>query len=52
VKFLENRISQKIKKVQFEAKIFDGQSIKDRWHELIMVNIGGVAADDMGWLAK
>lgn len=30
----------------FEAKIFDKLSIKDRWHELVMVNIGGIPADD------
>ncbi len=33
-------------KEMFEAKIFDKRSIKDRWHELVMVNIGGIPADD------
>ena len=33
-------------KEMFEAKIFDKRSINDRWHELVMVNIGGIPADD------
>lgn len=33
-------------KEMFAAKIFDKLSIKDRWHELVMVNIGGIPADD------
>ncbi|MBP3804901.1 MAG: hypothetical protein J6I76_13620 [Oribacterium sp.] len=30
----------------FEAKIYDGQSIKDRWDELVLINIGGIGVDD------
>ena len=30
----------------FEAKIYDGRSIKDRWDELVLVSIGGVNIDD------
>ncbi|MEY8428528.1 hypothetical protein AALA00_12595 [Lachnospiraceae bacterium 46-15] len=30
----------------FEAKIYDGKSIKDRWEELVLVNIGGISVDD------
>ena len=26
----------------FEAKIYGGRSIKDRWDELVIVNIGGI----------
>ena len=30
----------------FEAKIYDGRSIKDRWSELILTQIGGINVDD------
>ena len=30
----------------FEAKIYDGKSIKDRWDELILVEIGGISVED------
>lgn len=30
----------------FEAKIFSGKSIKDRWKEVVIVGIGGIRADD------
>lgn len=31
------------------AKIYDGESIKNRWDHLVFINIGGIAADD--WLS-
>lgn len=31
------------------ARIFDGQSIKDRWEHLVFINIGGIAVED--WLS-
>ncbi|HAJ96614.1 MAG TPA: hypothetical protein DCO72_02610 [Ruminococcus sp.] len=30
----------------FQAKIFDGQSIQERWEHLILVNVGGFGAED------
>ena len=30
----------------FEAPIFDGRSIKERWNEIIIFQIGGIAVDD------
>lgn len=30
----------------FEANIYDGKSIKDRWAELVLVSIGGINVDD------
>ena len=38
-------------KEMFEAKVFDKQSIKDRWGEIVITNIGGIRADewDISW---
>ncbi|WP_027407152.1 hypothetical protein [Anaerovibrio sp. RM50] len=33
-------------KEMFEAKIFDGRSIKERWNELVIVGIGGIRIKD------
>lgn len=30
----------------FEAKIYDGKSIKDRWSELVIINFGGISVYD------
>ena len=30
----------------FEAKIYDGQSIKERWDELVLLEIGGIRVQD------
>lgn len=38
--------SYKTAKELFEAKIYDGQSIKARWDELILICIGGINVDD------
>ncbi|MBR1374656.1 MAG: hypothetical protein IJ566_01050 [Cardiobacteriaceae bacterium] len=37
----------KTAKEMFEAKIFDGKSMKERWSELVLDNIGGFSVDDM-----
>ena len=36
----------------FETKIFDGKSLKDRWDEVIIINIGGISVLDWkkSWL--
>ena len=31
----------------FEAKIFDGKSMKERWYELVLYQIGGLSVDDI-----
>lgn len=38
----------------FEAKIYDGKSIKDRWDELVLVSIGGIYVEDCerSWLKE
>ena len=36
----------KTAKELFEAAIYDGKSIKDRWDELVMICIGGINPDD------
>ena len=30
----------------FEAKIFDGKSIKERWDDIVLFQIGGIFIDD------
>ncbi|MBR5940921.1 MAG: hypothetical protein IKZ88_06640 [Neisseriaceae bacterium] len=40
-------IAFKSAKELFEAKIFDGQSIKERWAELVFYQIGGFCVDDL-----
>ena len=32
----------------FEAKIYDGQSIKDRWEDVIITQFGGIDVDYWG----
>ena len=36
----------KTAKELFEAPIFDGKSIKDRWDEIVLIQIGGISFDD------
>ena len=33
-------------KEMFEAKVFNNQSIKDRWNEIVIVSIGGISVND------
>ena len=44
---IPNGASFKSAKELFEAKIFDGKSIKERWNELVLDTIGGLSVDDM-----
>ncbi len=30
----------------FEAPVFNGKSIKDRWEEVVLLEIGGIGVDD------
>ena len=43
---IEDGCEFKTAKELFEAKIYDKRSIKDRWDELVLINIGGISADD------
>ena len=38
-------------KEMFEAKVFNKQSMKDRWKEIVIINIGGIDAKewDISW---
>lgn len=38
--------SFKTAKELFEAPVFDGKSIKDRWNDIVLYEIGGVDADE------
>ena len=37
----------KTAKELFEAKIYDGRSIKDRWDELVLLEINGLSIDEV-----
>lgn len=43
---IEDGCEFKTAKELFESKIYDRRSIKDRWDELVLINIGGISADD------
>ena len=43
---IEDGCEFKTAKELFEAKIYDGQSIKERWSELVFINIGGISVGD------
>lgn len=43
---IEDGCEFKTAKELFEARIYDKRSIKDRWDELVLINIGGISADD------
>ena len=43
---IEDGCEFKTAKELFEAKIYDGQSIKERWNELVFINIGGISVED------
>ena len=43
---IENGCEFKTAVELFEAPIFNGKSIKDRWDEIILFQIGGIAIDD------
>ena len=43
---VENGCDYKTAKELFEAPVFDGKSIKDRWNEIMLVQIGGISIDD------
>ena len=43
---IPNGCEFKTAKELFEAKIFDGKSLKDRWDEVVIVNIGGISVFD------
>lgn len=34
----------------FEAKVFDGLSLHDRWYETVIVSIGGISVDELEFL--
>ncbi len=36
----------KTAKEMFEAKIYDGQSIKERWENVVLVTLGGINVDE------
>lgn len=38
----------------FEAKVFNNQSMKDRWNEIVIVSIAGINVDewDISWFDK
>ena len=36
----------------FEAKVFEGKSIKERWEHVILLEIGGYDADAESWHEK
>ena len=37
----------KTAKEMFEANIFDGRSLKERWDDVVIVNIGGISVHDV-----
>ena len=43
---IENGWDCKTAKELFEAPIFDGKSIKDRWDEIVLIQIGGISFDE------
>lgn len=43
---IENGCEFKTAKELFEAKIYCGQSIKDRWDDLVLINIGDISVND------
>ena len=44
---IPNGCSFKTAEELFDAKIYDGKSIKDRWEELVLITIGFVSAESM-----
>ena len=36
----------------FEAPIFDGKSIKDRWDETVVFEIGGISVDELSEIGQ
>lgn len=47
---IEGGCDFKTAKELFEAPIFDGKSIKDRWNEVEIIAIGGINVDE--WTGK
>ena len=43
---IENGWSCKTAKELFEAPVFDGKSIKDRWDEIVLIQIGAIGIDE------
>lgn len=43
---IEDGCNFKTAKELFEASVFEGRSIKDRWGEIVLCQIGGIAFDE------
>lgn len=48
---IENGTAFTTAEEMFTAPIFDGKSLKDRWDEVVLINIGGLCIEDWGKMA-